>query len=150
MSAFASAGGGFLLAVLWFDLMFDVQVRGHGGPHLPPDVLASISGYYRRVTTKARPMGQLVAVVMVLTLLSLAVEIARNAYPAWLSWPSLVLAAAAIGIALVRTVRAAVRLGGAADPPEVQAVLARTIYRDHLFSFSAMALAVGLQLAVAF
>lgn len=29
MSAFVTAGGGFLLAVLWFDLMFDVQVFGH-------------------------------------------------------------------------------------------------------------------------
>jgi len=27
--AFVTAGGGFLLAVLWFDLMFDVQVLGH-------------------------------------------------------------------------------------------------------------------------
>jgi hypothetical protein len=26
VSAFAAAGGGFLLAVLWFDLMFDAQV----------------------------------------------------------------------------------------------------------------------------
>ena len=26
VSAFVTAGAGFLLAVLWFDLMFDVQV----------------------------------------------------------------------------------------------------------------------------
>ena len=35
-------GAGFLLAVLWFDLMFDVQVRGHDGAVLPDEVLASI------------------------------------------------------------------------------------------------------------
>ena len=28
MNAFVAAGAGFLLAVLWFDLMFDVQVLG--------------------------------------------------------------------------------------------------------------------------
>jgi hypothetical protein len=43
MHAFAAAGTGFLLAVLWFDLMFDVQTRKHGGDLLPGEVLASIS-----------------------------------------------------------------------------------------------------------
>jgi hypothetical protein len=64
MHTFAAAGAGFLLAVLWFDLMFDVQTRKHTGD-LPPEVLASISAYYRRVTTEAYPMNRLVALVMV-------------------------------------------------------------------------------------
>ena len=42
MHAFVAAGAGFLLAVLWFDLMFDVQTRKHVGNPLPPEVLASI------------------------------------------------------------------------------------------------------------
>ena len=46
MHTFVAAGAGFLLAVLWFDLMFDVQTRKHAGNPLPPDVLASISAYY--------------------------------------------------------------------------------------------------------
>jgi hypothetical protein len=45
---FAAAGAGFLLAVLWFDLMFDVQTRKHASDSLPPEVLASITSYYRR------------------------------------------------------------------------------------------------------
>ena len=40
MRTFAAAGAGFLLAVLWFDLMFDVQTRGHAGDVLPREVLA--------------------------------------------------------------------------------------------------------------
>ena len=60
------ACGGFLLAVLWFDLMFDVQVRRHPEGDLPEPVLASIAAYYRRVTTDARPMSWAVAVVMVI------------------------------------------------------------------------------------
>jgi len=150
MNAIAAAGGGFLLAVLWFDLMFDIQTRTSGGPQLPADVLASISAYYRRVTTQARPMNRLVAAVMLLTLLALAVEVAKQAEPAWIAWPSLLLAIAAIGIALIRTVRNAVRLGAALDPPEAQTAVARAIYRDHQFSFAAMVLMVGLQLAAAF
>jgi hypothetical protein len=42
MHVFAPAGAGFLLAVLWFDLMFDVQTRKHAGEVLPGEVLASI------------------------------------------------------------------------------------------------------------
>jgi len=57
----AAAGAAFLLAVLWFDLMFEVQSRGHAGDPLPSEVLASISAYYRRVTTEAYPMNRLVA-----------------------------------------------------------------------------------------
>ena len=44
MEAFVTAGAGFLLAVLWFDLMFDVQALGGGV--LPEDKLASIADYY--------------------------------------------------------------------------------------------------------
>ena len=51
MTAFVTAGAGFLLAVLWFDLMFDVQTRRSAANVLPTEVLASISAYYRRVTT---------------------------------------------------------------------------------------------------
>jgi len=65
MHAIAAAGAGFLVAVLWFDLMFDVQVRKDVGSKLPPEVLASISAYYRRVTTDAYPMNRLVALVMI-------------------------------------------------------------------------------------
>ena len=57
MSPTVIACGGFLLAVLWMDLMFDVQVLRHRGSTapLPEDVLASIAAYYRRVTTDAEP-----------------------------------------------------------------------------------------------
>ena len=37
MRALACAGLGFLAAVLWFDLMFDVQARGQGSGDLPAD-----------------------------------------------------------------------------------------------------------------
>jgi hypothetical protein len=58
VSAYASAGAGFLLAVLWFDLIFDVQILGHRGEGMPEEVLGSICAYYARVTTAARPMNR--------------------------------------------------------------------------------------------
>jgi hypothetical protein len=146
MHACAAAGAAFLVAVLWFDLMFDVQTRGYAGDRLPADVLASIGAYYRRVTTDASPMGRLIPVVMVLTVAAIGVEIARGAWPRWAAWASLAAAVSAIGLALTRTVRDAVRLGAAADTPRQQTRLARSIFRDHLFCLAAMVAVLALQL----
>ena len=148
MAAFVTAGGGFLLAVLWFDLMFDVQALGHRGP-LPESVLASISGYYARVTTAARPMNRLVALVMLATLAAIVVEITKVETPAWVGWASLGLAGLAIGIAAGHTVPAAVRLGARRDAPDVQSRLARSILRDHIVCLAAIAALVTVQLTSA-
>src|SRR5258708_7036511 len=72
--AIAGSGAGFLLAVLWFDLMFDVQARGHTASDVPADVRASIAAYYARVTTAARPMNRLVPLVMVTTIAAQVAE----------------------------------------------------------------------------
>jgi hypothetical protein len=146
MHAFAAAGAGFLLAVLWFDLMFDVQTRGKPGEALPASTLASISAYYRRVTTEARPMSTLIPLVMVSTLIAIVLEIANGAGPLWVGWISLALASSAIGLAMARTVRNARRLGGASDPSDMQTRLARSIYRDHQYCFAAILALAALQL----
>ncbi len=146
MPTLAAAGAAFLLAVLWFDLMFDVQTRTHVGDLLPTDVLASISAYYRRVTTEAYPMNRLVALVMLLTLAALVAEIVQGVRPWWIGWVSLALAGSGAVFTLRRTVPNARRLGAAQDTPEVQSTLARAIYRDHLFSFTRTFLVLALQL----
>ncbi|MGH7925909.1 MAG: hypothetical protein ACREQH_15100 [Candidatus Binatus sp.] len=147
MHACAAAGAAFLIAVLWFDLMFDVQTRKHAGDTLPADVLSSISAYYRRVTVEAWPMNRLIAAVMVLTLLAIIAEIVHDAGRWWIAWTSLACAASAIALARARTIPNAMRLGRAADSPEMQTRLARTIYRDHLFCVAAMTVLLGLQLS---
>src|SRR5258705_3482413 len=138
MHTFATAGASFLLAVLWFDLMFDVQTRKHGGNVLPPDVLASISGYYRRVTTAAYPMNRLVAVVMLLTLAAICAEIWQGENAWWIGWGSLLLAGSGFVPTMMRTVPNARRLGSAQDSAEEQSRLARAVCRDHMFSFARM------------
>jgi hypothetical protein len=147
MHAVATTGAGFLLAVLWFDLMFDIQVRGQEGLALPPETLDSIAAYYRRVTTEARPMNRLVSAAMLVTLLSIVAEIAKSATPLWLSVSSLLLLLSAIGLALARTFRNAATLGRGAGTPEFRSRLARMIYQDHLFCLCAIVLVIGLQLA---
>jgi len=150
MEAFVTAGAGFLLAVLWFDLMHDVQVRGHDpdGP-LPEPVLASIAGYYARVTTGARPMNRLIALAMLATLVAIGVEVARGLDPIWLPWTSLVLAVVPIGLAGGRTVPSAVRLGTRRDDVVTQSRLARRIFGDHLVCLSCITVGLVLQLASA-
>src|SRR3954471_19021238 len=116
MQAFATAAAGFLLAVLWFDLMFDVQA-----PQRTPEAVESIATYYARVTRAARPMNRLVALAMLGLLASLIAEVAGDSVPTGVAIASLVLALVPIGLAGARTVPAAVRLGQRVDPPDRRA-----------------------------
>ena len=145
MNKFAAAGLSFLLAVLWFDLMFDTQTRGYTG-ELPAEVLASISAYYRRVTTEAFPMNRLISLVMLLTIGSIVAEIVRGEKSRWVGWGSLALVAFGVALTLTRTVPNAVQLGSGADTLAVQSDLARAIYHDHVMSFVRTLLVLGLQL----
>ena len=149
MNAFVTAGAGFLLAVLWFDLMFDVQVLRHRGRDLPADVLESTSRYYRRVTTDARPMNLLIGAVMAATLAAIAAQIGGGDTPDWAAWTSLALAGSAIGLAALHTFPAAVRLGARSARPEAQSRLARSICRDHLACLAAIGALLAVQLGFA-
>jgi hypothetical protein len=129
----AAACAGFLIAVLWMDLIFDTQVLPHRrADELPEPVIASIAGYYHRATTTSRPMSLLIAVVMVILLGSLAFRAFRGPDPGWLIAASAVLAGVPILLALVRTVPNAVALGKRVGTPTEQSRLARAICRDHL------------------
>jgi hypothetical protein len=148
VTAFVTAGAGFLVAVLWFDLMFDSQVLRDRGRE-SAEALASVSAYYRRVTTTARPMNLLVGAVMGGTLAAIVAQIAGDAAPDWAAWASLALAGSAITLAALHTYPAAVRLGAGADPADVQIGLARSIGRDHLVCLVAIAALLTVQLAFA-
>lgn len=143
------ACSGFLLAVLWMDLIFDSQagrpVRGRG--QLSEPTLSAIAGYYRRATTTSRPMGRLIALVMVVLLGVLLVEAVVGGSPAWLLMCSAVLAGGPILLAASRTVPNAVRLGRRTDGPDEQSRLARAIYRDHIVCLVGIAAFIVLWLA---
>ena len=146
MTPFVSGGGGFLLAVLWFDLMFDVQALRRRQGDLPEEVLASIAGYYARVTTAARPMNRLISTVMLGTIVSVIIQLARDDAPNWVAGASLALIVAPVALAGAHTFRAAIRLGGRTDPADVQSALARSILRDHLFCLAAIMSLLTIQL----
>jgi hypothetical protein len=148
VTAFVTAGAGFLLAVLWFDLMFDVQALRYrrSADDLPGEVVASTAAYYRRVTTDARPMNMLVAATMVATIAAVVAQLAGGDAPDWVGWLSLGLVLTAVSIAAGHTVPAARRLGARRDTPAVQSRLARSILRDHLICSAAISAILVVQL----
>lgn len=149
MAAFVTGGAGFLLAVLWFDLMFDVQVLRRPRGDLPEEVLASIATYYRRVTTAASPMNRLVAAAMLATIAAIAVQISRGGAHEWVGWATLALVGVPIAIAVGHTFPSAVRLGARTDPPGAQSRLARAICRDHLLCLAMIVASLVVELAIA-
>ncbi|ORV85637.1 hypothetical protein AWC11_19330 [Mycobacterium interjectum] len=138
MAPILTACSGFLLAVLWMDLIFDVQVFRYrsAGEELPEPALSSIADYYHRATTTSRPMGHVIAVVMLALLGALGLQAARGDDPAWLLGTSAALAGVPVVLALTHTVPSAVRLGHRAGGPAEQTRLARAICRDHLVCFA--------------
>jgi hypothetical protein len=151
MAAFLSACGGFLLAVLWMDLMFDVQTLRYArtDEELPERVLASIAHYYQRVTTGASPMNLLIGAVMLATVAGTMAQFLMGRDPRWIAGASMALAGVPIVLARLRVIRNAVRLGARIDPLTGQTELARAICRDHLLCVVAIALFIGLQLSAA-
>jgi hypothetical protein len=149
MRSVLAACGGFLLAVLWFDLMFDVQVLAHpAGAPLPEAVLASIAGYYNRVTVDAFPLNRLVGVVMFVAVAGSTSQLLTRRVPRWAALAALLLCLAPVGLGLTRVFPDAVRLAGRTGSVARQSELARRICRDHLFCLGSIALFVALQLAV--
>ncbi len=126
------AGAGFLLAVLWFDLMFDVQARRLSGSDGEAR-LASIADYYRRVTVEAYPANRLVATVMLITILGSVVQLWR--VPSLRSLLAVVLVVAPVTLAAVRVLPNAMRLGARGDELSMQRALAWRILWDHVVCF---------------
>jgi hypothetical protein len=128
------ACSGFLLAVLWMDLIFDSHAGRpvRRGGKTPETTLAAIAGYYHRATTTSQPMGRVIALVMLVLLGSLVFEAVAGTSPGWLLICSAVLAGGPILLAALRTVPNAVRLGRRTDSPDEQTRLALAIYRDHI------------------
>jgi uncharacterized lipoprotein NlpE involved in copper resistance len=145
MTQILSLAGGFLLAVLWFDLMFDVQVLGAAPGVLPEETLASIAAYYARVTIDAAPMSRLVAAMMVIAVAGSLWRLVRRVPPIGLTALAFMAAAAPVALAATRVLPNVVRLGGRTDTLAVQSDLARAICWDHIACFASILLFCVLQ-----
>ena len=140
-----TAGAGFLLAVLWFDLMFDVQARRLDDAD-GDACLASIADYYRRVTIEAYPANLLVGLVMLITVAGSVVQLVRAPAGRGRALVALLLVAIPVVVAATRVLPNAMRLGARGDTLAVQRTLAQAIWRDHVVCFAAMVAFLALQL----
>lgn len=145
MARVSTAGAGFLLAVLWFDLMFDVQVLSEGSGQLSEATLHSMATYYRRVTTDSWPMGALLPFAMLTTITSTVWQWRRGELARAWAVAALALCVPPILLALTRVLPNAIQLATRSDSLDVQSQLARTICYDHLFCFVAISLFLVLQ-----
>jgi hypothetical protein len=107
-----------------------VQVYGRPLP-LPEAIVASIAAYYRRVTTDASPMQQLVAVAMIVAVVGSIWSLRFGGHRAF-RWLGLVTCATPIALAGARVFPNAVLLGQRTLPLADQSVLARSIFVDHV------------------
>lgn len=141
MTALLAACGGFLLAVLWMDLIFDTQVLGQKRENgaLPEPVLASIASYYRRATTDSYPMSRLIAVVMGVAVLGSAWALFAGRGALLLRLAALTFLAGPVALAVTRVLPNAARLGARGDDAATQTRLARAICRDHLMCLAGIA-----------
>ena len=134
---------GYLLAVLWIDLIFDSLVLPHHDKEtLPEEVLATMAAFFKRLTHKPR----LIFVVMLSMFTIVILQIVHGTVPAWVGWASLVLVTVPTGYATARVMPAARRLGARTDQPEKQSELARSLFAMHTFSFILMTLLGLIQL----
>ena len=150
MTALLAACGGFLLAILWMDLIFDTQVLGKPREDgaLPESVLGSIAAYYRRATTDSHPMSRLIAVVMGIAVLGSAYALFAGRGALLLRMLALTLVAGPAALAMTRVVPNAVRLSARTDDPATQTSLARAICRDHLMCLAGVAAFLAVELAL--
>ena len=146
MPKLITLGSGFLLAVLWVNLMFDVQVWPHwGNKTLPEEVLSSIATYYARVSIEASPMGYLVGLVMLMTLAVSVRNVFVGLQPRWVRIATFVLLIGPVVAALTVIFPGAQKLASRTDTLNVQSELANALFTAHAVCFAAIFLVLILQ-----
>ena len=135
MTRLIAAAGGFLLAILWFDLMFDVQMLADP---VSEQALASIAAYYRRVTVDSYPMANLVSAVMSLTIAGVVWQLFWGRMSLRLRLAALVLGGGPIVLAAARVLPNAMMLAVQGGSVAEQSDLARAIMVDHIACFAAI------------
>src|SRR5262249_47354586 len=124
MPRLLSSCAGFLVALLWLDVVVGVQARG-GPPVLSEAVLSSIAAYYARVTTRSWPLGAAIGIVMVIAVGGALMQVLRRRESRRRDVLALVLVAVPVGLALLRVFPNAVHLGMSSDPAAARTHRAR-------------------------
>ena len=109
---------GFMMAVLYIDLMFDVSAvpHRHAKAPLPKEVLDPIIHYYGRITQNP----YVLMFVMLTTVTCIGAQIVYDQAPRWAAYSSLVLMALIMLTGTLKVIPTAQRLGAGKDPEDAQ------------------------------
>jgi hypothetical protein len=134
---------GFMLAVLYIDLMFDVTAVPHRGSNttLPKEVLDPITLYYGRITQNP----YVLMFVMLTTTVCLVMEIVYSLVPRWAGYSSLVFMVLAMGIGSAKVIPAAQRLASGRDPEELRTRLIHSMFPAHVLLLICIILLAAIQ-----
>jgi hypothetical protein len=138
---------GFMLAVLYIDLMFDVSAAPYRrtGATIPKEVLDPITYYYGRITKNP----YVLMFVMLTTTLCIVAEIVYGLVPRWVGYSSLVLMGMSVVAGALKVIPTARRLGANKDPDDVRTRLARSLLPFHVVLLFNILLLVVIQLCAA-
>jgi len=139
---------GFMIAVLYLDLVFDVSAvpyRQAKGP-LPDHILEPIATYYRYVTRNP----YLLMFVMAIATISIIAELIYGLAPAWKGYASLVLMGLAMIVGVVRVIPTAERLGTGKGEAEQRTRMVHSMFPAHVFLLITILLLAAVQLTWAF
>jgi hypothetical protein len=121
---------GFMMAVLYIDLMFDVSAAPYRKTNaaLPKAVLDPITHYYGRITQNP----YVLMFVMLTTTLCIGSEILYNLVPRWASYSSLFLMGLSMMTGTLKVIPTAQRLGAGTDPEDVRTRMIHSMLPFHL------------------
>jgi hypothetical protein len=142
-------GGGFLLSVLWMDLLFDSQVVGESGPTLSDQSLSSIRHYYQRIQTDKSPLLILIAGVMLVTILTAVYDLVRAVKRRGWQMAALFSSSAPIVFAQLVIIPQAALLGSGQESLKIQSELARSIFLEHLVCIASITVFLAIQFRLA-
>ncbi len=133
---------GFMIAILYIDLMFDVMAVPYRRASTPPEVVGSIVTYYGRITQNP----YLLMFVMFTAMVCIVAELWYQLVPAWVGYSSLVFMGIGMGAGAGKVIPAAQRLSSGKEPEDARAQLIRSMFPWHvilLASILSLALVQG-------
>jgi hypothetical protein len=138
---------GFMLAILYIDLMFDVLSVPYrrSGAMLPKEVLDPVTHYYGRVTQNP----YVLMFVMLTTTICVVLQIVYGLAPRWAAYSSLVAIALAMAAGAGKVIPSARRLASGEVPPEEQTRLVHGVFTAHVLLFVCILVLGVLQLLAA-
>ena len=138
---------GFMMAVLYIDLMFDIMAAPYRKTNaaLPKAVLDPITHYYGRITQNP----YVLMFVMLTALLCIGSEILYDLVPRWAAYSSLGLMLLSMMTGVLKVIPTAQRLGAGTDSEDARTRMVHSMMPFHLILMVNILLLTAIQFSVA-